>query len=64
MDFAFTAAQEESVKAAREFANDRLAPRYQAREREASIEREIRLEMGAEWFHRPGNPRRSGRSRS
>jgi len=56
MDFAFTAAQEESVKAAREFANDRLAPRYQAREREASIEREIRLEMGESGFIAPEIP--------
>jgi cyclohexanecarboxyl-CoA dehydrogenase len=53
MDFALTTVQEASVKAASEFAAARLAPRYQAREKEERIEREVRLELGAQGFIAP-----------
>jgi cyclohexanecarboxyl-CoA dehydrogenase len=56
MDFALSAEQETSVKAARQFAVDRLAPRYQAREKDLSIERGVRLEMGAKGFIAPEIP--------
>ena len=47
MDFALTASQEAYVQAAGRLAADRLAPRYGDRE-ESGIEREVRLEMGAQ----------------
>ncbi len=56
MDFALTATQQHYVKSAGEFAADRLAPRYQARESERGIERDVRLEMGANGFIAPEIP--------
>jgi cyclohexanecarboxyl-CoA dehydrogenase len=56
MDFALTAQQQAVVKEAGQFAIDRLAPRYQAREQEARIERDVRLEMGSKGFIAPEIP--------
>lgn len=47
MDFSLTGEQEVVLITARRFAEERLAPRYQARERAGRIEREIIEEMGA-----------------
>ena len=56
MDFALTAQQQAAVKGAGQFALDRLAPRYQAREQEGRIERDVRLEMGSRGFIAPEIP--------
>jgi cyclohexanecarboxyl-CoA dehydrogenase len=60
MDFALTTVQEASVRAACEFAAVRLAPRYQAREKEERIEPEVRLELGAQGFIAPEIPKELG----
>ncbi|MEE8544520.1 MAG: acyl-CoA dehydrogenase family protein [Alphaproteobacteria bacterium] len=47
MDFAFTPEQEAIRETARRFAEDRVAPGYQAREAEANFDRSLVREMGA-----------------
>ncbi|MEE8246867.1 MAG: acyl-CoA dehydrogenase family protein [Alphaproteobacteria bacterium] len=47
MDFAFTPEQEAIRETARRFAEDRVAPGYQAREAEARFDRSLVREMGA-----------------
>ena len=47
MDFAFTPEQEAIRETARRFADDRVAPGYQAREAEANFDRSLVREMGA-----------------
>jgi len=46
MDFAFTEDQEQIGATARRFADEKLAPFYQAREKETSISRDLMREMG------------------
>jgi cyclohexanecarboxyl-CoA dehydrogenase len=46
MDFALTPIQTQYRDAARAFAQQRLAPEYQAREQRGSIEQEIRHGLG------------------
>lgn len=50
MDFSLTAEQQAMVDTARRFAQQRLKPRYRARESAGSIEREVVEEMGALGF--------------
>jgi cyclohexanecarboxyl-CoA dehydrogenase len=47
MDFAFTEDQEQIGATARRFADEKLAPFYQAREKETSISRDLMREMGS-----------------
>ncbi|RCW45703.1 cyclohexanecarboxyl-CoA dehydrogenase [Halopolyspora algeriensis] len=56
MEFTLSPAQEQWRDAARCFAQQRLAPRYQAREQQGRIEPEVRLEMGEHGFIAPELP--------
>lgn len=53
MEFSLTAEQQTLVDSAHRYAQDRLAPGYQERERAQRIEPEVRLEMGAKGFLAP-----------
>lgn len=60
MDFELSAIQRQYRDAAREFAEKRLAPRYQEREEQGAVGREVRSEMGELGFIAPELPERFG----
>jgi cyclohexanecarboxyl-CoA dehydrogenase len=60
MDFALSPRQSEYRDAARRIAVERLAPDYQEREKRGSIERDVRLKIGALGLIAPEIPERLG----
>lgn len=62
MDFDLSATQTSYRDAARDYARERLAPEYQAREQRGGIEPEVRREMGERGLIGPELPRELGGS--
>jgi cyclohexanecarboxyl-CoA dehydrogenase len=60
MDFAISEAQQAFVEAAKKFSIQKLAPRYQIREKENAIERSLITEMGTMGFLGPELPESVG----
>lgn len=60
MDFTLSDRQLQCRDAAREFARERLAPNYQARESQGHVESDVRLEMGKRGFIAPEIPEEWG----
>ncbi len=62
MDFGLTDFQQSLIDSARRFANDKLAPGYQARDKETLINRDIVTQMGQLGFIAPEVPEQFGGS--